>query len=254
MKTAAMKPELQRFSIDLISPMKNFETIDTYAVASHLPFCLPASLASLELREYERVLSLKTLRLNSQQTQSGKKSFICVGTGLLRSANIISNGRVRTGYLCSRVASHPFPQLLVFELITVVPDPDHPELAVKLKLVFEKEYKGPVTAVAEVAGQLALGVGQQVWIHSYDDGDHQPIAFLDGQPYATQLLGIKNYLLIGDFSKSIWFARFRVRAPPLGDDFVTVLFTLATGCAIQWPGCAGPRLPPAARHRRRVPR
>eukprot|EP00743_Colponemidia_sp_Colp-15_P008724 GILK01009501.1.p1 GENE.GILK01009501.1~~GILK01009501.1.p1 ORF type:complete len:1435 (-),score=334.89 GILK01009501.1:198-4025(-) len=79
----------------------------------------------------------------------------------------------------------------------------------KLNLVFEKEEKGPVTAVAHLEGYLVLSLGPKIFIYQYTRNTLQGAAFFHGQFFAVSLNTVKNFILFGDVFKGIYFLRYR---------------------------------------------
>ena len=102
-------------------------------------------------------------------------------------------------------------QILVLDVAAVVPEPGQPLLDRRLKLIFQKEYKqGPVTALAEMHGNLAASIGQEVYLFALEENTLNGIAFLHHQTYATQICTFKNYMVVADICKSLSFLRLKV--------------------------------------------
>lgn len=53
-------------------------------------------------------------------------------------------------------------QILIFDIIEVVPEPGQPLTKNRFKMVYSKEQKGSVTAITHVLGFLVSAVGQKV--------------------------------------------------------------------------------------------
>lgn len=54
-------------------------------------------------------------------------------------------------------------QILIFDIIEVVPEPGQPLTKNRFKQIYAKEQKGPITAITQVSGFLVSAVGQKVY-------------------------------------------------------------------------------------------
>lgn len=122
-------------------------------------------------------------------------------------------------------------QILIFDIIEVVPEPGQPLTKNRFKQIYAKEQKGPITAITQVSGFLVSAVGQkvfpfdsllqelrpltlkiillQIYIWQLKDNDLVGVAFIDTQIYIHQMLSIKSLILIADVYKSISLLRFQ---------------------------------------------
>ncbi|CAG8638902.1 15184_t:CDS:10, partial [Funneliformis caledonium] len=168
-------PETQKFSLELISPV-TWETVDSYGFL-----------------EDEQILCIKCVNLQTKSTSSGRKSFIAVGTGFFRGEDVGMRGNV-----------------YIFEIIEVVPEPDNPQTNHKYKLLCHEEVKGSVTAICDVKGYLLTCVGPKIFIRAFEDNDRLiSVAFIDIQIYGNSVVSVKDYILLGDVYKSVWFLGFQ---------------------------------------------
>ena len=79
---------------------------------------------------------------------SGFRSYLAAATVNCYNEDVNSRGKV-----------------IVFDVIETVPEPDKPLTNTKMKVILEKEQKGPVTCLESVNGYLLGGVGQKVFFY-----------------------------------------------------------------------------------------
>lgn len=178
-----MLPSVGKFSIELFSPI-GMAFIDT--------FCL---------EDYEIVTACKSVILNSRQSNTGKKEYIAISTSFQKGEDRQIRGRI-----------------LLFEIISIVPDPEAPYRDHKFKLIFQEEQKGPVSTLSHVNGYLLAAVGTKLLMFAFDEEDNDAlvaIAFMDSGLYTSCISSLKNYCIIGDVYKSAMFCVWQEEPPKL---------------------------------------
>lgn len=169
-------PTMERFHIQLFSPV-SWEMIPN---------------TKITLDEWEHVTCLKNVMLNSEGTESGLKGYIAAGTNYCYGEDVTNRGRI-----------------WILDIIDVVPELGQPLTRSKIKIVYCKEQKGPVTAICQIRGLLLSAVGQKIYIWQLKESQLVGVAFIDTQIYIHQAVSVKNLILIADVYKSISLLRYQ---------------------------------------------
>ena len=176
-KSRYIYPQIERFVIQLISPV-SWEVVPNSRTV---------------LQEFEHVTCMRVLQLQSELVDNALKTFLVVGTTFNYGEDLSCKGRV-----------------LVFDIIDVVPEPGKPLTRTKSKCLFDKEQKGPVTAICASSGYLIAAVGQKIYAYSFKSNDLVGVAFVDSQVYTISLVSLRNIIVAADLSRSISLIRFQV--------------------------------------------
>ncbi|KAL9026570.1 MAG: hypothetical protein Q9196_004784, partial [Gyalolechia fulgens] len=142
----------------------------------------------------EVVMCIKTMDLEVSEISHGRRPLVVVGTAIIRGEDLPAQGRI-----------------YVFDVISVVPEPDRPETGHKLKLIAKEEIKGAVTALSDIGTQgfVLAAQGQKCMVRGLkEDGTLLPVAFMDMQCYTSVVKELKGtgLCLMGDAIKGVWLA------------------------------------------------
>eukprot|EP01132_Coremiostelium_polycephalum_P003714 gene3714-4627_t len=168
----------EKFQIKLIDPIDWNNIIDSFS-----------------LQERETVLSMKVIQLKYTEADgvTRLKPYVCVGTAFTHGEDTQCKGRI-----------------LILEVVTHKTQFEADSAGEKkLNLLFEKEQKGPVTAMASLNGLLVMTIGPKVIVNNFSSGSLVGLAFYDAQIYIVNISTVKNYVLIADMYKSIYFLKWK---------------------------------------------
>lgn len=150
---------------------------------------------SLDLESGESIESMKTLNLEVSEETKERRMVLAVGTALTKGEDLPTRGRVQ-----------------VLEIVTVIPEPGHPETNRRLKPVAKEDIpRGGVTALSEIGtqGLMLVAQGQKCMVRGLkEDGSLLPVAFLDMNCHvaSARALPRTGLCLISDAFKGVWFA------------------------------------------------
>eukprot|EP00127_Corallochytrium_limacisporum_P002902 Clim_evm81s142 gene=Clim_evmTU81s142 len=149
-------PTEEVYTVKLVSPL-NWTVIDEH-----------------EMRPLERVVDVKAVSLKSQTAGGQLREFVAVSTVGAAGEACSARGRV-----------------LIFQIIAVNPQPGRPETNHKLKLLYDKEQRGPVTQIHDCGGHLMTNIGQKIIVQEFEDSGDTKLsgrAFVDTQIYLNNII------------------------------------------------------------------
>ncbi|EGC35718.1 hypothetical protein DICPUDRAFT_32967 [Dictyostelium purpureum] len=161
---------------------------------------------SFSLQDRETVLAMKIVSLKFKESDETIKSkpFLVIGTAFTFGEDTQCKGRV-----------------LVFEIVSHKTQFESDDLGTKrLNLLYEKEQKGPVTALSSVSGLLLMTIGPKLTVNQFLTGQLVTLSFHDAQIYICSISTIKTYIVIGDMYKSVYFLQWNGKQlVPLSKDY-----------------------------------
>ncbi|XP_005092153.1 cleavage and polyadenylation specificity factor subunit 1 [Aplysia californica] len=169
-------PEMAKYTVQLFTP-------STWEVIPDTKY---------DCEDWEYITCLENAQLKSEGTISGFKGFITMGTAYCMGEDVVARGRI-----------------IILDVIEVVPEPGQPLTKNKIKVVYDKEQKGPVSAIAYLNGLLVTAIGQKIYIWSLKDDDLSGVAFIDSLVYIHSLRVVKNLILASDVIKSVALYRYQ---------------------------------------------
>jgi cleavage and polyadenylation specificity factor subunit 1 len=175
-KDLIFKPMVERGILNLVNP-SNWSVIHT----EELGIC-------------ETVMCVENLYLEVSESTNERKHLIVVGTAISRGEDLPIRGRV-----------------IVYDVVTVIPEPGRPETNKRLKLVAKEDIpRGAVTAISEIGtqGLMLVAQGQKCMVRGLkEDGSLLPVAFMDMSCYVTSVRELKGtgLCLMADAVKGVWF-------------------------------------------------
>ena len=171
---------------------------------------------SASLQRDERGLCVAVLNLPRkpvQQSQPGaaeaiplseRSTYVAMGTGYCEAFGMDAPPRGR---------------LLLYEVVVNTTDnanhggqPLQQQQRLALKQVHERTEKGPISAVLQLTpDKFVLACGKRLTVHTWDaeKASINTIGFFDSLTHIASLSLVKNFLLLGDISRSVQFVAWR---------------------------------------------
>ncbi|KAM3736444.1 hypothetical protein ACB098_10G164100 [Castanea mollissima] len=149
--------------------------------------------ATIPMQSSENALTVRVVTLLNTTTKENE-TLLAIGTGYVQGEDVAARGRV---LLFSVGKNTDNPQNLVSE-------------------VYSKELKGAISALASLQGHLLIASGPKIILHKWTGTELNGVAFFDAPPlYVVSLNIVKNFILLGDIHKSIYFLSWKEQGAQL---------------------------------------
>ncbi|KAM7272599.1 hypothetical protein ACFE04_027262 [Oxalis oulophora] len=149
--------------------------------------------ATIAMQTSENALTVRVVTLFNTTTKENE-TLLAIGTAYVQGEDVAARGRV---LLFSFGRNNENPQNLVTE-------------------VYSKEQKGAISALASLQGHLLIASGPKIILHNWNGTELNGVAFYDVPPlYVVSLNIVKNFILIGDIHKSIYFLSWKEQGAQL---------------------------------------
>jgi cleavage and polyadenylation specificity factor subunit 1 len=136
---------------------------------------------------------MKVMLLRSQETMSGRKEYIVMGSTFVSSEDSASIGKIH-----------------VFDVLDVIPEPGKPLTKNKLKCLYSQEQKGIVSSLEAVDGLILSCMGQKIFMWNFKDNkDLVGVAFIDTDIYTHRAVALKTFIVIGDIHHSVQLLKYK---------------------------------------------
>ncbi|KAJ8752855.1 hypothetical protein K2173_008590 [Erythroxylum novogranatense] len=149
--------------------------------------------ATIPMQSSENALTVRMVTLFNTTTKENE-TLMAIGTAYVQGEDVAARGRV---LLFSFAKSSDSSQNLVSE-------------------VYSKELKGAISALAALQGHLLIASGPKIILHKWTGTELNGVAFFDAPPlYVVSLNIVKNFILLGDIHKSIYFLSWKEQGAQL---------------------------------------
>ncbi|WJX66694.1 hypothetical protein P8452_51226 [Trifolium repens] len=149
--------------------------------------------ATIPMQSSENALTVRMVTLMNTSSKENE-TLLAVGTAYVQGEDVAARGRI---LLFSLGKNTDNPQALVSE-------------------VYSKELKGAISAMASLQGHLLVASGPKIILHKWTGTELNGVAFFDVPPlHVVSLNIVKNFILIGDIHKSIYFLSWKEQGSQL---------------------------------------
>ncbi|KAI3735197.1 hypothetical protein L6452_14687 [Arctium lappa] len=148
---------------------------------------------TIRMQSSENALTVRVVTLSNTTTRENV-TLLAIGTAYVQGEDVAARGRV---LLFSVDSTSESSQAAVSE-------------------VYSKEMKGAISALASIQGYLLVASGPKVILHKWTGSELSGVAFFDAPPlYVVSLNIVKNFILLGDIHKSIYFLSWKEQGSQL---------------------------------------
>ncbi|KAF9616940.1 hypothetical protein IFM89_033010 [Coptis chinensis] len=149
--------------------------------------------ARISMQNSENALTVRMVTLFNTTTKENE-TLLAIGTAYVQGEDVAARGRI---LLFSLGRNTDNSQDLVSE-------------------VYSKELKGAISALAPLQGHLLIASGPKVTLHDWTGSELNAVAFYDAPPlHVVSLNIVKNFILVGDIHKSIYFLSWKEQGAQL---------------------------------------
>ncbi|KAK6117889.1 hypothetical protein DH2020_048365 [Rehmannia glutinosa] len=149
--------------------------------------------ATIPMQSSENALTVRVVTLFNTTTQRNE-TLLAIGTAYVQGEDVAARGRVL--------------------LYSVEKNSDN--VQAQVSEVYSKELKGAISALASLQGHLLLASGPKIILHKWTGSELNGVAFYDVPPlYVVSLNIVKNFILLGDIHKSIYFLSWKEQGSQL---------------------------------------
>ncbi|XP_038685535.1 cleavage and polyadenylation specificity factor subunit 1 isoform X2 [Tripterygium wilfordii] len=149
--------------------------------------------ATIPMQSSENALAVRVVTLFNTTTQENE-TLLAIGTAYVQGEDVAARGRV----LLFSIGKHT--------------DSSHNLVSE----VYSKELKGAISALASLQGHLLIASGPKIILHKWTGTELNGVAFYDVPPlHVVSLNIVKNFILLGDIHKSIYFLSWKEQGSQL---------------------------------------
>ncbi|KAF3433103.1 hypothetical protein FNV43_RR24205 [Rhamnella rubrinervis] len=149
--------------------------------------------ATIPMQTSENALTVRVVTLFNTTTKENE-TLLAIGTAYVQGEDVAARGRVLL-FSVGKISDKP--QTVVSE-------------------AYSKDLKGAISALASLQGHLLIASGPKIILHRWTGSELNGVAFFDVPPlYVVSLNIVKNFILLGDIHKSIYFLSWKEQGAQL---------------------------------------